>query len=129
MANEISTQVLFESSTRYYVKICIVGDGSGEETDTKIVDVSALTPAATSLTLIRVQAAFIGFTARLLWDATTNVGLVTMPEYWIDFNFNHSFGGIENNGGAGVTGDVLMTTAGLGATDSGFMVLEFKKNL
>ena len=128
MANAITTQVLFESTKRYFVKINILGDGSGEETGTVLVDVSALTPAASKVSLVHLQAAFIGFTAELLWDATTDVRVLTIPEYWIDFNFHHA-GGLDNNAGTGVTGDLLITTTGLGSGDSGFLVMEFDKTL
>ena len=126
MANTITKQTLIDGDRNLVVHIHIDGDGSGEETDTVLIDASTYAPAFTNSKLIRVEATLNGFTIDLNWDATTNIPLISIPDY--DFNVDFSrYGGITNNTGVGKTGDVVFTTTGLGATDHGFMILEFKK--
>jgi len=64
----------------------------------------------------------------MLWDATANVLAYTVAageNGFVDFS---SFGGIKNNAGAGVTGDLLFTTIGHTATDSYSIIIEVTKS-
>jgi hypothetical protein len=62
---------------------------------------------------------------QLLWDATTDVTLLNLSgSNDADMCFE-AFGGIPNNAGAGVTGDVLLTTA---ATTPYTLVMHFVKS-
>ena len=65
---------------------------------------------------------------RILWDATTDVFAWMLPQnsnYLMDLS---SFGGIPNNAGAGVTGDVLFTTLDASSGDTYTVVLEMVKH-
>lgn len=127
MANAITSQTIIDGQRDVIVKITITGDGSGDETDTVIFDASSFTPAFTDDKLMKYWVSPLGFTMKLSWDATANIPIVTVPsdhDEDTDFTF---FGGIVNNTGAGKTGDILLTTTGLGAGDVGYIVLSIKK--
>ena len=126
MANTVEVQTINDGDRNLVIKVHIDGDGSGEETATNIVDISTLSGSPTSLRLLSILSGFVGFSAELLWDATADVHLFEIPDYELDMCFKH-FGGIPNNAGAGVTGDVLITTTGLGLGDTGHAVLHFIK--
>ena len=128
MANSIVKQTIVDGSRNLVVKIHIEGDGSGDETATVLIDASSYTPASTDIKITGIHSALTGFTADLLWDATANVSILNIPdyEYNLDTGIRH-FGGFPNNAGTGKTGDILITTIGLGAGDHGTITLEMKK--
>lgn len=126
MANTIETQTIVDGSSNLVVKIHIDGDGTGDEAVTVLIDASTYSPAFTNSRLMHIHSNLVGFSAELIWDATTNVHAWICPDYDQDQDFTH-VGGIPNNTGAGRTGDVLITTTGLGAGDTGHIMLWFKK--
>lgn len=130
MANTITTTTLIDGSRVLIVKIDIQGDATGEESNTIVVDASTFGPAFTRSSLMSINSSLSGFSAELSWDATTNVVLTSCPEGHNTSDFTH-FGGINNNAGAGKTGDILITTSGLatGATDHGSIILHIKKKV
>lgn len=130
MANTITKQTILDGTKNLVIKINITGDGTGEETDLVLIDASTYSPAFTGGSLIGIHSTLVGFTAKLKWDATANVECISIPDY--EYNLNGSqigwFGGLPNNAGAGKTGDMLITTIGLGAADHGTIVLELEKS-
>ena len=126
MANLIEKQTVMDGERNLVVKAHIEGDGSGEETATFLIDMSAYSNSPTSLKLLHLKAALTGFSAELYWDATSDIHLFNVPDFDVDQDFG-DFGGIPNNAGTGVTGDVNITTTGLGAGDTGHIVLHFLK--
>lgn len=130
MANTITKQTIIDGSKYLYVNIHIHGDGSGEESATTLIDASTYTPAFTNCTLMGIHSTLNGFTAELLWDATTDVHLISIPDYQFNLNGEQiGWGaGIPNNAGAGKTGDINITTVGLGANDHGSIILELRKD-
>lgn len=130
MANTITSQTILDGSRRVVVKIDILGDGSGDEAATTIVDMSSFTPAVTDSRLCGAWSSLNGFTTRLLWDATTDVPLISLPDYqfFLHCADTNIWGGIPNNAGAGKTGDINMTTIGLGAGDHGSIILSLIKD-
>ena len=133
MAATATEQVLNDGSRNLILKYTI-GGTSGDLTASKLVDVSTFNDrdgvalGANSLTLVKLQSSLTGFSAKLAWDATTDIDLVELPSgenYTQDFT---EFGGIKDNGGAGSTGDVMITTTGYTASgDGGSFVLYFRK--
>jgi hypothetical protein len=113
------------------MKFTNLSDGTGESKVLK-VDVSALTPSAsgktcTRVTITRIHVATHGLEVQIYWDATTDVFCWCAPqnsEYTFDFE---KFGGLTNNAGAGVTGDVLFSTADASNGDFYTIVLEMVK--
>jgi len=127
MANAINTQVIIDGKRSTVIKVTIEGDGTGEETDTVIFDASAYTPATDNNSLREIKYLLNGFSATLSWDATANVMLLELDDsLQEEINFS-TYGGIPNNGGTGRTGDIVMTTVGLGAGDKGYIILYINK--
>lgn len=126
MANTIEVQTLVDGSRNLVVKVHIDGDGTGDESATTLIDASAYSPAFADAKLMKIQSNLVGFTAELLWNATTDKHAWQLPDYEQVQDF-HYFGGIINDAGSGKNGDVNITTTGLGAGDSGHMILYFKK--
>lgn len=126
MAATATQQIIHNGSRNLVLKYTIAGT-TGDTTAGVLVDASALS-VGTNLRLTKVQSSLTGFSCNLLWDADTNVNLVELPTdeaYEADFS---DIGGITNNAGTGVTGDVLFTTTGYTASgDGGSIVLTFKK--
>ncbi len=126
MANLITKTTMIDGSRNLVVKIHINGDGTGEETDTLLIDASTYSPAFTESKLMKMTSNIVGFSAELNWDATVNTICVIARAGDSEFDFS-TIGGISNDSGAGRTGDLLITTVGLGAADHGILILEFKK--
>lgn len=62
--------------------------------------------------------------AFLAWDATTDVLAFTLPSGQpVNMDFKN-IGGLQNQGGSGVTGDILLTTTGLSTGDTLTIMLE-----
>ena len=127
MANTISTTTIINGSRVLLVSVNIDGDGSGEETDTVIVDFSALAPEAEKLGLKKAYANLAGFSAKLEWDATTDAFLTNFSIGESGLDFSNIGGPLIDRSGTGRTGDVLVTTLGLGAGEAGKIILEFVK--
>ena len=62
----------------------------------------------------------------LLWDATSNVPLLNLPQDWED-TIDFSDFGIPNNSGAGKTGDIVVTTVNATAGDTYLLVITVTK--
>ncbi len=106
---------------------------TGGDTDLSaqiVVDVSALTPAASLVSIQRIRYAFDGFSAKLLFDASTDVHVVSIGGFGtLDFSNMGDHVGLTNNAGAGITGDILITTNGIGTTDSGTLIIDVIKTV
>jgi hypothetical protein len=123
MADAVSTQVILNGSRNLVVKLTNTSDGTGEAAVKKV---DASDQGASFLTIEKIHYSVAGMVARLLWDATTDVTIVDLQG---DGCLNAcDFGGLPNNAGAGVTGDILLTTVGHTAGDSYSIILEMKKS-
>jgi len=90
------------------------------------VDVSALVGAPSKVKISKIHYNVNGMIVRLLWDATTDVTIVDLQgDGCIDAT---CFGGLTNNAGAGVTGDISLTTVGGASGDSYSIILEMAKS-
>lgn len=129
MANIVTTQTLIDGSRNLIVHVAIVGDGiTGDEENTVIVDASEFIPAGIDYKLMKIDGKADGCSAILAWDATTRVPFLNIP-LTHDFHGDYmDIGGLINNAGIGKTGDVLITTRGLGELDSVFITMWLKKN-
>jgi hypothetical protein len=123
MADAVSTQTLVNGERNAVVKLTNTSDGTGESA-VKKVDASDL--GATSLKIKRIRYSVAGMVARLLWDADTDVTIVDLQgDGVLDCE---GFGGLINNAGAGVTGDINLTTIGHTANDSYTIIIEMAKS-
>ena len=125
MADAVSSQTLVDGKRNVVMKLTNTSDGTGESAVTK-VDVSALNDAPSRVTIERIHYSVAGMVARLLWDATSDVTIVDLQgDGCLDAR---SFGGLVNNAGTGVNGDILLTTVGHTANDSYTIILEMRKD-
>ena len=128
MADAVTSQTILDGERLFIAKFTNISDGTGETAVVKI-DVSTLAPnsfnlACNGVKLNKIYATTHGMEVRILWDASTDVFAWMIPQnnnYLMDLS---SFGGIPNNAGAGVTGDVLFTTADASSGDMYTIVLE-----
>ena len=127
MANTITRQTIFDGQRKLIVKVHIVGDGSGEETNTSAVDASTFSPAFTDERLVSVTSSLDGFAVHLHWDATANVDIIALDEGESVMDFDVYGGGLTNNAGSGKTGDILFSTNGLASGEEGTFILELIK--
>ena len=125
MADAVSSQTLIDGAKHVVMKFTNLSDGTGESAVLK-VDVSALNGAPTRVRIMKVHYSVAGMVATLLWDATTDVRIVDLQgDGCLDAT---GYGGLYNNAGAGVTGDILLTTTGHTANDSYTIILEMVKD-
>ena len=125
MADTVSSQTLIDGTKNVVMKFTSLSDGTGESAVTK-VDVSALNGAPSRVRIMKAHYSVSGKVVTLLWDATTDVRIMDLQG---DGCFDAtSFGGFYNNAGAGVNGDILLTTTGHTANDSYTIVLEMVKD-
>ena len=113
-------------------KFTNISDGTGES-EVKKVDVSALTTnghgqTCTSVTIEKIWWQCVGMKTRLFFDATSNAFIIELGENQSGYHDYSSFGGLKNNAGSGVTGDILFTTVGHSSADTYTITLEMRKN-
>lgn len=124
MADATSSQTLVDSEKNTVMKFTNTSDGTGESAVLK-VDVSALKGAPTRVKIKKIYYCVAGMVARLIWDATTDVTAIDLQgSDYLDFS---DFGGLSNNAGAGITGDILLTTVGHTSADSYTIILWLEK--
>jgi hypothetical protein len=125
MADAVASQTLVDGAKNVVMKFTSVSDGTGESAVTK-VDVSALTGAPSRVKINKIHYSTSGMIVRLLWDATTDVTILELQgEGCFDAT---GFGGLYNNAGTGVTGDIQLTTIGHTNLDSYSLILEMEKS-
>lgn len=128
MVNTITKTTLIDGQRNLVVLVSILGDGSGDETNTAIVTRNAFAPTDTELVVEKISGHLSGFTARLIFDATTKLTLAQMPDGYRTTYDYCGFGGISSNkAGVGAVGNLLISTTGLGAGEGGTFVLEMRK--
>jgi hypothetical protein len=120
LADAVTAQTLVDGPRDLVVKLTNLSDGTGEAAVQKVNVASTV-----RLKLMRIHYAVTGMVATLLWDADTDVRIVDLAGNGV-FDFT-GFGGLPNNGGTGVTGDVMLTTTGHTSGDSYTIILEFQK--
>ena len=110
MANTVTTQTLLDGPRNLVILLTGVLDTSDEARTIK-VDVSTLDPAPTKVWVDTIRHLISpGLVVVLDWDATTDVRFAALTGY--DEVEACKFGGLTNNAGAGVTGDIYLTTLG-----------------
>ncbi len=124
MADAVASQTLLNGARRVVMKFTNVSDGTGESA-VKKVDASDL--STTALKIDRIHYSTSGMGVRIIWDATTDVDAFLIgPDQTGCMDFS-AFGGLINNAGTGVTGDILFTTIGHSSGDVYSVILEMSK--
>ena len=126
MADAVSSQTLVDGARNVVMKFVNVSDGTGESAVLK-VDVSALNDAPTRVKITRIDYDVQGMSVNILWDATTDVSAIIIGDGQGTLDFSSS-GGLINNAGAGITGDIMFTTLGHSLNDTYSIVLHMKKS-
>ena len=128
MALTITKQTIIDGPRNLVVKIHLLGD-SNEVTATLLINVSDYsdpTPGVgASVKVMRIVSTLENFHCTLLWDATTDVSFADIPAGNHDQDFSKE-GGLVNNAGTGITGDIMLTTRGIGV-EEGTFVLHMRK--
>ena len=137
MADAVTSQTIVDTDKRAIIKLTNLSDGSGESAVAK-VDVSALNANAKGETCSRVTIDQIwydvgGMRVALEWNASSNVVAIILGgsaaagnvQGHMDFR---SFGGIKNNAGSGINGDIDLSTSGHTNLDHYTIVLELRKS-
>lgn len=131
MANTVTSQTLVDNEKHCVIKFTNLSDGTAE-TAVKKVDVSALKAkgddACTEVVVEKIVADVSGMQVRLLWDATADVACFTVSASGTyDFKDNSGARGLENDAGAGKSGDIMFTTIGASNNDHYSIVLYMRK--
>lgn len=132
MADAVTSQTLFDGPRIAVMKFTNISDGTGESAVLK-VDVSTLSNSinglpCTSVNIEKLYCSTHGMNVDVLWDATTDLICITIPQnnfQTMDFS---SFGGLINNAGSGKTGDIRFTTHDASAGDRYTITLVMTKN-
>ncbi len=137
MADAVTSQTIVDTDKRAIIKLTNLSDGSGESSVQK-VDVSGLNANAKGETCSRVTIDQIwydvgGMRVSLEWNASTNVVAMVLGGSAAAGNVHghmdfRSFGGIKNNAGSGITGDLDLTTLHHTNNDAYTIILELKKS-
>ena len=65
---------------------------------------------------------------RLFFDATSNAFIIELGENQSGYHDYSSFGGLKNNAGSGVTGDIMFTTVGHSSADTYTIIMQVGKS-
>jgi len=137
MADAVTSQIIGDnvSAKNILVKLTNISDGTGESAVAK-VDVSTLAKsregdACSRVNIEEIYYDIFGMRVDLLWNASSNVickvlganGALSSQGY-MDFR---DFGGLTNNAGSGVNGDLLLTTTGHTSGDHYTIILKLYK--
>ena len=130
MADTVATQILFQGDKQVIMKFTDASDGTGETNVVK-VNVSTLTSyqgkPCTAVQIDRIYALTHGMEVRLLWEATANVTILTVPQNTMQTMTFDDFGGLDNNAGTGKTGNILFSTLDASAGDAYTIILVMRK--
>ncbi len=126
MANTVTSQTLIDGDRNLVILLTGVLDTSNEARNIK-VDVSSYAPASTRVRVDCIRHLISpGLIVVLDWDATTPVRFAALTGY-DEVEAKH-FGGLQNNAGTGVTGDIYLTTLGWSAGTLAYnIILEMTK--
>src|SRR5512135_2115579 len=117
----LTSQVLLDGPRNAIVKLQIAGTAGAELASAVAVDVSALDGAPGEVRVMGCESAMDGFTATLAWDADVDVPILTATGmHKMCFR---DIGGLPNNAGVGKTGDILISTLGVGANENATLIL------
>ena len=83
--------------------------------------------ACSGVVIERIWWQCIGMKVQILFDASTDVMVIELGENQSGNHDYTSFGGLVNNAGSGVTGDINFTTIGHSSADTYTIILYMRK--
>lgn len=121
MANTVTSQTLVDGDRNLVMLFTGLLDTSNESRVVK-VDVSTFVPAATKVSIRKIQYSISSQLAIILdWDADTDVRFACLSgQGELEAC---AFGGLQNNAGTGVTGDIALTTVGWASGSQSYSLL------
>jgi hypothetical protein len=127
-ADTVASQVILDGERLFIGKFTNISGGDGETAVAKI-DVSTLAKnvwgkTCNGVKINKVWAQTYGMGVDILWDATADVLVESIPADVMYTAKYDCFGGLPNNAGTGVSGDVLFTTVNASAGDRYTIILE-----
>jgi len=127
---DVTTSQVYDGARNYQIKLTNASDGTGQSA-VKVIDVTTMTPnPGTHMKLRRLRYTVAGMSVRLQWEASSPVDIAILEQGSNILDFSRIYaGGYPNNGGAGVTGNVLLTTVGQISGSSYTVELEFIKGV
>ena len=130
MADTVATQLIYDGAKQAIMKFTNASDGTGE-TAVKKVDVTTLSTyqgkACSGVDIDRIYSLTHGMQVRLLWEATTNGTIMTVPQNIMDTMSFDDFGGLNNNTTTGKTGNILFSTLDASSGDTYTIILVMRK--
>jgi len=130
MADTVATQLIYDGAKRAIMKFTNASDGTGETT-VKKVDVTTLSSyqgkACSGVQIDRIYGLTHGMQVRLLWEATANGTILTVPQNVMETMSFDDFGGLDNNTTTGKTGNILFSTLDASSGDSYSIILVMSK--
>lgn len=121
MANTVTSQTILDGDRNLVMLFTGLLDTSNESRVVK-VDASTFVPAATKIRIDKVQYSISSQLSLILdWDADTDVRFLALSgQGEIEAC---KFGGLQNNAGTGVTGDIALTTVGWASGSQSYTLL------
>lgn len=134
MADAVTSRTLFDDGGHVVMHFTNISDGTGEAAVTK-VDASSLVGGGTTTryAVEKIAWSTVGMGFNLLWDATADVVFFTTGNNDSQGEIDFTKGGtgpsaaLTNNAGAGVTGDIQLTTVGHTLGDAYNLTLWLRK--
>ncbi len=134
MANTKKLVNVLAAANTAVVYLTLASDGT-QETNYVVYDSSVIAtalgitdPLMCTLLSIRAGSSSALGVIKFSWDASTPVAALALPFGGgspLDMNFR-DIGGLKNQGAAGITGDITMTTTGLASGDTIFAILHVR---
>ena len=121
----ISIQTQHDGERNLVVNAKITDNAGGDYVDQVLLSASSFSPAPKTLRLQYIQTSALGANAVLDSDGTTNATIVNLPDGESVFDYS-KMDSLENKA-TNPTGDILITTAGLGAGKSITIYMEMIK--
>lgn len=129
MANTVTQRTLVGAGNDKNIVrlISVISDGT-QESNTIVYDNSTFCNNTAKGRLVEVYASGSDCVARLSWDQTTDSVAYSVNPFSNEHISFRPFGGIKNPNGAGATGDLLLSTAGLAAGEEFTLVIWITQN-
>ena len=127
MAITVTKQVIIDGSKNAIVKLHLVSGAAADVVAQSLLDVSTLDGAPATVRILGIESSSSDMDIDLHWDATTDVDIMTLPVGEDVYDFSR-FGGLPNNAGAGITGDIMFSTRGAAADSEATIILDLKKS-
>ena len=137
MADAVTSQTLSDGDRIAVMKFTNISDGTGESSVEKVdisgfaTNINGETPARAHIEQIWYDVG--GMRVALEWNATSNVVAAVLGGSAAAGNVSghmdfRSFGGLKNNAGSGIDGNIDLTTHGHTAHDHYTVVLQLRKS-